>query len=353
MVMLVCAVGLAIGVAGAQTQSQKPPAGGAPAAAPQSGTSAPSTQSQAPGQAPGQQGTAGAQPSQQPGTTGGQQAQAPAAPQGKHYPQAHAQDEFEAFRQAVSAPDPATTEKAADDFAAKFPNSELRVLLYQKAMQMYYQQNQPDKVVDSGRKVLMLDPDNTLALSFVATAIAERTRESDLDRDQRLDEASKMAHHAIDSVDTEMPALAPPSVTPEQLQGIKGTLLSMDYGTLGNIELQRKDYKQAEADLRKAIEFGAGSPDALAYYRLALALDHQGRYQDALAQAQKAVDLNQGDVSSVVAKQERDRLQKLAGGATGTTPPAAPSGQSNLTPSGTPAQPQTSNPPKAGTTPHR
>ena len=61
-------------------------------------------------------------------------APAAAAPQGKRPPQAKTQPEFAAYNAAKALTDPAAMEKAADDFATKFPDSELRALLYSAAM---------------------------------------------------------------------------------------------------------------------------------------------------------------------------------------------------------------------------
>ena len=56
-------------------------------------------------------------------------------PAGKLPPQAKTQAEFDAYSAAVkNQNDPAAMDKAAEDFAAKFPESELRVLLYRAAM---------------------------------------------------------------------------------------------------------------------------------------------------------------------------------------------------------------------------
>ena len=63
--------------------------------------------------------------------------QAAAAPAGKRPPQAKTQPEFDAYKAAAAITDPAAQEKAADDFAAKFPDSELRPLLYKSVMQSY------------------------------------------------------------------------------------------------------------------------------------------------------------------------------------------------------------------------
>src|ERR1019366_2815668 len=115
------------------------------------------------------------------GTTPG----ATAAPQGKRPPQAKTQPEFDAWKTATANTDAAAAEKAADDFASKFPDSEVRVLLYQNAMRLYQSANNAEKTETMGRKVMSLDGDNPEALVIVAEVIAERTRDSDIDKDQR------------------------------------------------------------------------------------------------------------------------------------------------------------------------
>ena len=126
-------------------------------------------------------------------------------PQGKRPPQAKTQAEFDAYKAAAAnAADGAAMEKGADDFAAKFPDSELRILLYRNAMHAYQTANSSEKMMDMGRKVLKIDPDDPEALVGVAQVLAERTRESDLDKDQRLDEGTKLAQHALETADTDI-----------------------------------------------------------------------------------------------------------------------------------------------------
>ncbi len=83
---------------------------------------------------------------------------AAAAPQGKRPPEAKTQPEYEAYKAASAQTDPAALEKAADDFAAKFPDSELRALVYTAAMQRYQQANNADKMIDMGKKILAMIP---------------------------------------------------------------------------------------------------------------------------------------------------------------------------------------------------
>ena len=136
-----------------------------------------------------------------------------AAPQGKRPPQAKTQPEFDAWQAAAAnKTDPAALEKAADDFAAKYPDSELRVLLYQNAMRLYQNANNAEKTEAMGRKVLGIDGDNPEALEAVAGVIAERTRDTDIDKDQRFAEAAGMAQKAIQTVDTD---ISVPAGTPQ------------------------------------------------------------------------------------------------------------------------------------------
>src|SRR5580765_3475145 len=83
----------------------------------------------------------------------------PAPAQGKRPPQAKTQPEFEAYKTAVASTDPTALEKAADDFATKYPDSELRVMLYKAAMQSYQRTGNSEKIIAMGRKALAVDPD--------------------------------------------------------------------------------------------------------------------------------------------------------------------------------------------------
>ena len=257
------------------------------------------------------------QPSQQTqpaGAPGGsQQGSATAAPQGKRPPQAKTQPEFDAYNAAMaSQKDPAAMEKAADDFATKFPDSELRVLLYKAAMRGYQNANNDDKMAEMAQKLLKLDPDDPEALIAAAEVMAERTRSTDLDKAQRFDQASKYAQHALETVDTDVPA--PANVPQAQLDAYKGLLRSTAYSVLGTIQYDQDKFPEAEGYFRKSIDAYPSQPDPVVVLRLALALDKQAKYSDALAQANKAVELTQdGTPTGTTARHERDRLMQLTG----------------------------------------
>jgi len=253
-----------------------------------------------------------AQSDQKPAPQSASPGQAPAAPQGKRPPQAKTQPEFEAYKTAAALTDPAAQEKAADDFAAKFPDSELRPVLYKAAMHGYQAANNADKMMEMAHKVLNYDADDPEALLGVAQVLAERTRDTDLDKDQRLAEAKKDAERALATVDTDVPTTGVPA---DKLEAYKGFLRSEAYAILGTLDYNNKDWTSAETKLRKSIDAFPQQVDAIAVLRLSIALDNQKKYPEALKYANQAVDLTkEGTASGNAARSERDRLTQLNAG---------------------------------------
>lgn len=249
----------------------------------------------------------------------GQQPGQAAVPQGKRPPQAKTQPEFDAYKVAAALTDPAAQEKAADDFAAKFPDSELRSVLYKSAMHGYQQANNAEKMMDLAKKVLSYDPDDPEALLGVAQVLAERTRDTDLDKDQRLAEAKKDAERALQTVETDIPTAGQP---PDRIEAYKGFLRSEAYAILGTISFNAKAWPDAEAELHKSIDAFPQQVDPIAVFRLAVALDMQNKIPEALKYANQAVDLTKEETAAgKAARAEKDRLTKLNVGAAQTAGP--------------------------------
>jgi len=242
-----------------------------------------------------------------------------AAPQGKRPPQAKTQAEFDACKAAVANQnDPATLEKAANDFAAKFPSSELTPLLYRAAMRGYQNANNGEQMLEIAQKILKADPDDPEALTEAAEVIAEHTHDTDLDKEQRYEEARTDAVRALQTVDTNVPA----GVGPDQMESYKGLLRSTAYSILGKVDFDQEKFAEAESNFRKSIDAFPSQPDPVIVLRLALALDKQNKYPEALKEASHAVDLTPENTSAgKLARQERDRLVQLTGG---SNPAAAP-----------------------------
>ncbi len=250
----------------------------------------------------------------------GQAAGQAAAPAGKRPPQAKTQEEFAAYKAAAALTDPAAREKAADDFAAKFPDSELRQLLYRAVVASYQQSNEMDKMMATSQKLLTIDPDDPQALLGVAQVLAERTRDTDLDKDQRLAEARKDAERALVTVDTDLPGGLPP----EKVDVFKGYVRSEAYEIVGTLDFNAKAWANAEGNLKKSIDAYPQEVDPIAVFRLSVALDMQNKYPEAMKYATQAVELTkEGTAAGKAARDEKDRLTQLTGGS-GTPAPTPP-----------------------------
>lgn len=104
-----------------------------------------------------------AKPQSQSGAT----SQAPGAAQSQTPPpagkvlQAGSQEELKAYQDAFAFTDPDKLEAAANDFSTKYPNSQLRASLYIRAMNLYAQSNNTDKVIDCGHSGDRRRPDQS------------------------------------------------------------------------------------------------------------------------------------------------------------------------------------------------
>lgn len=252
------------------------------------------------------------------GTASGSGFQLSTTTQRKAPPAPKTPEEGTAFQAIVTNADLAAAETATKDFEAKFAQSELRGPIYQNLMYRYQQSNNADKTVEMGRKALQFDGENPMVLVTVASVISERTRESDLDRDQRLAEAMKDAQHALDGMEKWLNTA--PGITDQQAQGVKPVLSSFAHASMGMVEMVRKNPAAAEKHYRVAVELNTARPDPVTLLRLALALDQQKKYADALPFANRAVELSAttGGMVAEQAKQEQARLSQL----TGQKPPA-------------------------------
>jgi tetratricopeptide (TPR) repeat protein len=249
--------------------------------------------------------------------------------------QAGSQAEMKAYQDAFALTDPAKLEAAANDFAAKYPNSQLRSPLYTRAMNLYAQSNDTDKVIETGRQAIDADPTNPIPLVQVASALAESSRETDLDRDQRLAEAAKDAQAAIDNIDTGL--VLPANADPVRVEGAKRSILTMAYDTLGMVGLSKKDYTSAVTNLQKAISESSSNPEAVLYLRLSVAQDNLKQYPQALDSANKAVQYAKEASVQNLAKMQQARLQKLtsAQSPAGAATQPAPGAQPNSSPAST------------------
>lgn len=242
-------------------------------------------------------------------------------------PEAKTAEEFKAYQDAVAITDPMAAEAAADAFAKQFPTSELRVPAYSVLLQKAYEANSSPMILSLGRKVLAIEPDNAMTQVVTATALAELTKVTDLDYNEKFAEANKHADGALKNIETMLPQ---PNITPEQFETLKNMLRSMAHAAKGYMAMNKKDFANSEDFFQKAVNANPAQPDPVLYLRLALAQDNLRKYAPAYANASKALQLAEAQNNTAVvnlARSERDRAQKLMGTPAATKAAAPPAKQ--------------------------
>lgn len=217
--------------------------------------------------------------------------------------------EEEAAMKAVIAKqgDPAGMLAAADDFAAKYPDSTVRGMLYRSVMLSYEQQGNADKSYEIGRKALTFDSDDPLTLAMCSMYLSTHTKDTDLDKNERLADAKKMANDAIANIDQ---LRVNNKAADAEKQQIRQFVLGQSYSSIAITAQVNKDWAGAEANYLKSIE---ANPDPATYVRLGFAQRMQNKLEPALASFNKAIELgNQEQATGVVqfAQQQKDSVQK-------------------------------------------
>jgi tetratricopeptide (TPR) repeat protein len=230
---------------------------------------------------------------------------------GRAAPMAKTQEELDTYVAATGQADTATAENAVAEFAAKYPESELRASAYAQLMQRYQQSGNAVKTVAMGRKAIELDPEHTVALVVTASVLADTTDTSTPDRDARLTEAIKAADEALKTLANNR--FVAPDAPPDQLQKIKAGLAGAAHTAKGIALKTKKDYAAAESEFKAALAAGnAQEPSTLLH--LSIVQDYLNKHSEALANVNAAIaaaDAQQKRELAAAARKQQARLKVL------------------------------------------
>jgi tetratricopeptide (TPR) repeat protein len=213
---------------------------------------------------------------------------------------------------------------AAQDVLIKFADTEFKPLMLLMIAQSYQMKGDSDNAIIFAERVLKEgDPKSYEAMLILAESYAQRTREFDLDKEDKLGKADKYANDGLEALKT---ANKPgPQVTDDQWNTMKKENVARAHQALGLSAMVRKKWDVAITEFKAAVE-GTDKPDPAMQVRLATAYDAVGKYDDALAILDKL--MAQPDVHPSIkqfAQAERVRaMQGKGAGAKPATPPAAP-----------------------------
>ena len=174
---------------------------------------------------------------------------------------------------------------------------------------MYQQKGDADNMLIYAERALDADPKSYQAMLLLGSGYATRTREHDLDKEDKLAKAEGYANKALEALKTaEKPR---PDLTDEEWAQGKRQLVAQAHEILGTSAVVRKKYDVAIAEYKTAME-GDSNPDPTTMVRLAAAYNQAGKPEDALAVIEKvmAMDNVNPQVRSV-AQAERVRAVQM------------------------------------------
>ena len=196
----------------------------------------------------------------------------------KKQPAPKSKAEYEAFMAIQNAADPDSRIKAVDDFLTKYADTELKAFALTVAAESARQKNDFERMVIYAERVLETDKDSYTAMLMLASGIAQRTREHDLDREEKLGRAEKYAQQAIKLIQTA--EKLNPQIPDDQWAAAKKDFEAQAHESLGIAAVVRKKYDEA----LKHFQTAAGlSPDPALYVRMASAYNASGKPDEAIA----------------------------------------------------------------------
>jgi len=92
--------------------------------------------------------------------------------------------------------------KLATDFLVKFADSDFKALVLMVTAETYRQLNDYANMIIYAERTLETDPNHYMAMLMLASGIGQRTREFDLDREEKLGRVEKYANRAMEILKT-------------------------------------------------------------------------------------------------------------------------------------------------------
>ena len=213
-------------------------------------------------------------------------------------PQAKTQEELDIYLQIVTESDPSKTVREVEEFAARYPKSDLLGTAYQYEMFAYQQLNDFGGLLGAGQKALKLQPKNVNTLLTLALSIPESVGQRP-DSSELLGLAEGYAHQALE----ELPKMhIPRRISMEQWNVMQAEMGSRAHEALGSCMMRRGKPEDAIAELKAAI-LASPKPEGHQFYKLGLAYAKDGKMVDAREAWRRAAKLGPEAVRELVFKE--------------------------------------------------
>lgn len=179
---------------------------------------------------------------------------------------------------------PDATIAAAEELLTKFADTTFKETALLQEADAYEKKGDMDKAQIFGEKVLEVNPKSYQAELQLSGIIARKTRENDLDKEEKLTKATKYANDAITNIQS---ASKPnPQITDAQWEEGKKFVIAEAHNNLGMAALVRKKYDDAATEFKAAAD---ADPQPAYLVREASALHSAGKEADAIAICDKVL----------------------------------------------------------------
>lgn len=201
-------------------------------------------------------------------------------------PAPKSKSELDAIMAIQNAQDPDARIAAVENLLTKYADTEFKSFALYIATVSAQQKNDTEKMMLYGERTLEADPKNYATMLIMASAIAQKTREHDLDKEEKLNRSEKLVKDAGEALKT---ATKPnPQITDEQWAGMKKDFDAQGHEAMGIVAMQRKKYDVAISEFKGAVEV---TNDPATMVRLAQVYNMAGKPDEAIAMSDKVMGM--------------------------------------------------------------
>jgi len=178
--------------------------------------------------------------------------------------------EGEAVNALISAQDPDARIKAADELITKFSDTDFKAYALYLEADAFAQKNDNEKTIVYGEQALESDPKNYQASVLLARTYATTTKNTDLDKAEKI---SKITKYANDSLELLKTAAKPNAqLTDQQWTDTKNDFAGQCYFALGVAAAYSNKMDDVTANFQKVAEMDADPTDLIRAGRVLLEL---------------------------------------------------------------------------------
>jgi hypothetical protein len=157
--------------------------------------------------------------------------------------------------------------ETGNKFSTDFPQADnnTKKFVLQRLMAAYQQQNNFEKTLEYGEKLLQIDPKDLPSLLTLSSILPERLPQDEAKKAAQLDKALEYANRAL----AETNALQKPAqITDQQWTEEKNKLLATVTSSVGLVHLNKKEYDKASEQYEKSTSLAKTNP--IDFYRLGI-----------------------------------------------------------------------------------